>query len=392
MKDRVLYTSQILYVGPSGAAGTLGQSAISGVTPTQLHHIKSIEHITETDTTYSYQYGSREPIGAAIAKPVEVSLEFEYNLADAQNEKWLGFNLSPLDTPFISGFLNQENDEQNFYILTTERGDAVTKASTPEFLAQQGMTVNSFGNCVIENYNISASLDTIPAATVKVRADNVEFAHGASGIKCPNDTECLIAEKVVLPAPREDNLQVDALRPYYLTLYFESDTLPQGGYVLPTGSGPQDGKSPCSLNSFEINLELPRRISERIGSKYPVSKHIQYPAQVEFSCVAASKDIVSGSLMDIFCAQGNNIIVSMDNPYTEEPNIKIKLKDLHLESEISEHTLLTQEFVTLKFSAPLGSPTGSAVGFYMSGVASAEQLTSYGVSSGQLLENEEALR
>lgn len=52
MKDRVTYASQILYVGPSGVNGSLGETAISGVVPTQLHHIKYIEHSMETENEH----------------------------------------------------------------------------------------------------------------------------------------------------------------------------------------------------------------------------------------------------------------------------------------------------------------------------------------------------
>ena len=91
MKDRVTYASQVLYVGPTGAEGSLGESPISGVVPTQLHHINYIEHSIEAETEHVYNYGSKNPIGESIVSPVEVSIEFQYNLADAQNEKWLGF-------------------------------------------------------------------------------------------------------------------------------------------------------------------------------------------------------------------------------------------------------------------------------------------------------------
>ena len=94
MKDRVTYASQLLYVGPTGAIGELGSVPISGVSPTQLHHINYIEHTVEATREAPYQLGSSSPVGEVIIPPVEVGLNFQYALADAQNEKWLGFDLS----------------------------------------------------------------------------------------------------------------------------------------------------------------------------------------------------------------------------------------------------------------------------------------------------------
>ena len=392
MKDRVTYASQILYVGPSGVAGSLGESQISGVVPTQLHHIKYIEHSIEAENEHVYGYGSKEPIGEAIVSPVDISLEFQYNLADAQNEKWLGFNVSDFQQPFISGFLNQDNDAQNFYILTVQRGDAVTTKTQQEFMQEDSSTVTSFGNAVIENYTIEASVDSIPQATVKVIADNIDYNNGVKNLPCPNNINCSIDDKVTLPAPREDNLQVDALRSAYLNLYFSSGEMPQGGYILPSENTEPSNLKSCSLESFEINLSLPRRIAQGLGHKHAVSKKIEYPAEVEFSCNAATKDIVSGSLLDIFCAEGRDLIVSINNPNNGEENINIKLKDIHLDSQISEHSLLTQEFVNLNFSSPLGKEHDSNVGMYVSGVAGLPQETYYGTTTGQLYNNETTIR
>lgn len=392
MKDRVTYTSQVLYVGPTGEGGSLGESTISGVVPTQLDHINYIEHSIEAENEHVYNYGSKEPIGEVIVDPPQVQMEFQYNLADAQNEKWLGFNISNLEKSFISGILNEENDEQNFYILTTLRGDAVTKASQLEFEQEDNNTVTSFGNCVVENYSLAASLSSPPTASIKVIGDNITYSNGVTGIKCPNDFKCEFTETVSLPAPREDDLEVDALRPAYLNLYFEESNSPQGGYVLPSKNTKDKTLSSCSLESFEINLELPRRIAKGLGNKHPVSKKIQYPAEVNFTCNASVKDIVSGSLLDVFCAEGNNLLIEMNNPYNNEDNIKVKLKDLHLDSQVSEHSLSTQEYIELNFSSPLGSPESSQVGIFMSGVADKTQETYYGTTPSQLLAGEKSTR
>lgn len=387
MKDRVSYESQVLYVGPS-ETGTIGGSVISGLTPVQLNHITKIEHTLETKTEAPYAFGSLNPLGTVIPELVDLNLEFEYNLADAQNEKWLGFDLSDLSSSAISGMLSGIWDEQNFYIVTTQRGDAVTSQDTPEFLKQPGINVVGFGNGVIENYSIEASLEEIPMGRVSAIASNLTFASGASGIESPGIVSgCRDEGNIIIPAPEFDTLQVEALRPSHLSITFGSGSLPQGGYLFPTGEDLPDLSS-CSLTKFSIDLQLPRRINQRLGSKHPLSKPIRYPAQVILSCTAVTKDIVSGNLLDIFCAHPQDVIISMENPHTEKGNMKIGLKGLSLDSQVPQHNLLEKEFIDLSFIAPLSSPTGDGPGFYISGVADISQETTYGLTAGQLLNNQ----
>ena len=402
MKDRVTYGSQVLYVGPTGVFGDLGASSISGITPTQLHHVNYIEHDIESPTESAYQFGTLKPVGEALVEPISVKLEFEYSLADLQNEKWLGFTIDDLNTSSISGFLDQKNDEQNFYILTSDSTKAIIDQSKEEFLSNDQNYITSFGNCVVESYKISASLDTVPSASVSMDASTIFYSKGTSGIlkpsmdqydKCwPELEDIPFPQKLIIPPPQEDNLNVDSLRAAYINMYFSTDSCPQGGYILPTGALRSDSRSSCSLTSFEIELDLPRRKARRLGSKFPISKKIKYPAYLRFSCTAKAKDLKQGGITDMFCTPESTVTVEMDNPYNQDNNIIINLKGMYLESEISQTSLIEQETVNLEFSCPLSTPTGDNYGMYISGVAAIPQLTSYGTTSGQFLSGQLAYR
>ncbi len=396
MKERVSYGSQVLYVGPT--AVVTGQY-ISGLTPTQLHKIRKIDHTIEPNFETYYNYGSRNPVGqfGVPASPVGSTVEFEYILADAQNEKWLGFTLSDFNTSAISGMLSDINDEQNFYIVTTQRGDAVTTKDTQGFLEEDNLSVVGLGNAVIENYYIEASLGEIPSARVVANVSNVIYSSGASGIANPavDASGCATTGKVVIPAPKESNLEVDALRPSYISLSFDSGQLPYGGVLLPSGEERTDNLAVCSLDQFSLNLQLPRRINQRLGNKYAVSKPIKYPAQAIFSCSAKTKDIITGNLRDLFCRPGQSITVSMESPYTQSGNLKFALRDAYLDSHLSQHDLVSNESVNLTFVSPLADVSGGAntgMGFFLSGVANKPQATTYGTTSGQLLTNISAVR
>ena len=402
MRDRVTYASQVLYVGPTGVYGELGACPISGITPAQLHHINYIEHDIESPTESTYQFGTLEPMGEARVEPITVKLEFEYNLADLQNEKWLGFTIEDLNTSSISGFLDQKNDEQNFYILTSDSTKAIIDQSQEEFLSNERNYITSFGNCVVESYKISAALNTVPSANVSMDASTIFYSKGTSGIlkpsidqydMCwPEKEDIPFPQNLIIPPPQEDRLSVDSLRPAYINMYFSTDSCPQGGYILPTSEARSDSRASCSLTSFEIDLDLPRRKARRLGSKFPISKKIKYPAYLRLSCAAKAKDLKQGGITDMFCTPESTVTIEMDNPYNQDNNIIIELKGMHLESEISQTSLIDQEIVNLEFSCPLSTPTGDNYGMYISGVAAVPQLTSYGTSSGQFLSGHLAYR
>ena len=183
MKDRVTSQSQALYVGPS-QTGTFGDVVVSGLVPTELQRIQGISHYVNTNNEPIYQLGSYLPLGHKNAASPEVELEFTYVLGDAQNEKWLGFDLGS-GIPALSGFLSGINDEQNFYIATKKRGDIVTTGDATFFASQEDMSVYAFGNGVIDNYKMEASLYDIPTATVRIKANNMATYSGVSGIPTP---------------------------------------------------------------------------------------------------------------------------------------------------------------------------------------------------------------
>ncbi len=392
MKDRVTYESQALYVGPTGT-GVFGGEVISGLIPTELQRIQSLEHYVDTNLVEVYQQGSLNSLGKLIPQPPEVNLEFTYILGDAQNEKWLGLNINSLNTPAIANFISGIHSEQNFYLVTKNRGDIATTQSATSFLEQKGLAVYGFGNGAIERYTMDASLIDVPTATVEVSASNMTFASGASGIESPAVTlsGCRTSDKITIPPARQTSLEVDALRPAYITLNFDTNTLEGGGPVLP-GNSAEDTLSSCSLESFSLNLDLERRNSLTIGNRYTALKKIDFPTDVTLDCTAKVKDVVSGNLMDVFCSGSRDILIQMDNPNNSSGNMKVAIKDAHLQTQVFAHTLLGNETVDLTFNASLSAPDVSSSGFYMSGVAASPQETTYGITEQQLLLNQLATR
>ena len=72
--------------------------------------------------------------------------------------------------------------------------------------------------------------------------------------------------------------------------------------------------------------------------------------------------------------------------------MKIGIKGAHLQTHFFDHSLTQAENVLLNFEAPLSAANVSQTGFYLSGVASGAQETTYGITEEQLLENRWAIR
>ena len=394
MKDRVTYESQVLFVGPA-TTGQVGQEMISGLVPTQLQRIQEVSSEIETNDRYVYALGKIDSLGRGMPSPPTVTLDIQYVLGDAQNEKWLGLSLGDLTTPAVSGWLSGNRDDQNFYLTTVKRGDAISPRTNKEFLETPYLNVVSFGNCSMQGYTVAATVDSIPTATVSMSVSNTCVASGVSGIENPAVNAEGLRQTgygdVTLPAPVPTDLSVDNLRPSKIFVDFGSTKLKEGGAVLP-GTTEAAAKSACSVESFSIDFPINRHVQQRLGSAYPISKRIIGPNQVLFSCVAKTKDLVSGNLMDIICEDSRDITVTMNNPNLATQNMMYSIKGASLQTQATESLLILNEEVELTFAAPVGGANIGATGFYISGIADKLQPTTYGISEFQLLNNQLATR
>ena len=128
-RNRVIYQSEALYVGPTTIAQ---QHDVDNVL--QLQRVQSANYSFNLERQDVNQFGELASIDRVILSAPTVSLDFSYLVANLHNESGLGFTtLDAGHTDYIScisGILNKTSDEKNYFIKTVKEGaDALSISS-----------------------------------------------------------------------------------------------------------------------------------------------------------------------------------------------------------------------------------------------------------------------
>jgi hypothetical protein len=392
MRNRVIYQSEALFVGPTPstgnhfAGGAYGSSTGQYATVNninQLHRVQSCNYSFSIPRQSVNQFGDLAEIDRAIMDQMTVGLDFTYLVTNFWNEKALGFTVgSAYNTSCISGLLNKTQDDKNYFIMETSEG---TDANSVGVGAQsQGTNVIGVGNGFLASYQVEAAVGGFPTASVRVEGLNMSIKTGISGAHCS------------IPAVNPLN---GALIPgwYYglplattnpsgaaSTTYLGISALRHGDisvniYQAGTAQEYNDmGATPSSISgsiqSFRISFDLARENLQKLGSRFAYSKEINYPLAVSASVDGLVTDLNTGDLSSYFCNDKSyDVIISMNDPATScgvgVPIIGYKLASAKLDSQSYSLSIGSNKSFTLDFSSQIGGATQTGVGLFMSGYA-----------------------
>ncbi len=179
-RNRSIYQSDILYVGPTGnfqstgkhfALATLGGGELLGANLVQeLYRVQTCSYTWNKTLRDVNQFGE---LGAIDRIPVDqptVSLNFSYLLANLVNERMLGFNISSgAQVTMVSGILNGLTDNKNYFLRTVDEGnDAVgVNEATSDVVA--------IGNGFISSYTSEGSVGDFPRVIFRQLAPSMEL-------------------------------------------------------------------------------------------------------------------------------------------------------------------------------------------------------------------------
>lgn len=360
-RNRIIYQSEAIYVGPSPATGDHFSSGNSGTNLVQqLHRIQSTNHSWSLTRQDVNQEGQLAAIDRIILETPSVTFDFDYLLTSAINEDRLGLFPSG-SVSAISGILNKTEDEKNYLIkLAPEGSDAINY--TPN-----NSDVWGIGNGFLSSYSSTAQVGGLPTVSVSVEALNVRYYKGQStGLSLPAvnpEDGSNIADKVFsLPLGVSGAAgQVSALRPGDITVDLNNAGL---------GIDVNDVK----IQSYTLSFDLTREPLQKLGSRFAFSREIQFPVTVSASFEANVGDLNSGNLSDFICNDPTyDLTITLNEPTctggTSDTAIKYELKGAKLDSQDFGGGSVGGEnrSVTMNFSAQLGSAEDLTRGLFVSG-------------------------
>ena len=374
-RNRVIYQSEGLYV-----------SKLASVTAAddheQLNRVQSANYSFTINRQDVNQFGDLARIDSLVLDPPTVSLDFSYYLTDGFNERSLGFfvqttgigmnrdTTSAANTSgnFASGHLTS-NSGVNFFIATSPDGQDLNKVDGSVALDSND-TVIGIGNCYLSDYSVELAVGSLPTVNVTVEGANMNSDSYTGDIASPAVDQTLgtkIDKSVELPNPSQDggitgtigSAPITALRPGDVTLTLAD----VDGLSLVK----LDGDGSAHVQSASISLPLSRSPIDRLGSRFPFAREVDFPVTATMNISAIVADSQAGNLADLLDSSVREAsLIIKDQAGTDA--IQYKMKGLKIDSQSFSSSIGSNKTVDITFSTQIGGPNDQLNGVFMSGI------------------------
>jgi hypothetical protein len=373
-RNRVIYQSESLYISKAIDSVVTGQHH-------ELIRVQSANYGFTINRQDVNQYGNLARIDSLVLEPPTVNFDYSYYLGDGLNEKAMGFDISA-QSQFGSGHL-ETSSGRNFYIVTSNEGiDAV------DFLNGDGYSAIGVGNAFLSDYTVDLSVGAIPTVTASFEASNINSINGSvtgatvstlgfSGELPSVDPELgeIIPGNASIRTPKNtgDNGPT-ALRPGDITLNFPGF---DGGASESGTLTDLSGAGGFHVQSASLSVPLSRTPIEKVGSKFPFARVVDFPANASLTVNAVLNTVQAGNLANIIagCGEAKGKEVEIIVNTCEGPSaIKWTLKGATLDSESFSSSIGSNKTVDLTFGVQLGGVNDTSQGILCDGAAKTKQV------------------
>lgn len=373
-RNRLISQTEALYVGPTPSTGQhfnqFGSEAVYTGTNRvkQLFRIQSFNWNSDIPRISVQQFGQLDPVDRPFVATPTVPITFNYLLSNFVNEKNLGFDVNS-NCSCISGILTKVSDDKNYFLKVLPEGvDANSDTSRTA-----GNTIG-FGNGFITSYAMKAAVGGIPDVTIGVDCLNWSIENGTSGNNIPaidpiNGNE-IYYFNYVLPYTSGNagtgNAALSILRPGDVTVSIReagtTTTYSEAGISI----------TDAKIQSCDLSFNLSRSAIEKLGSRYAVSREINFPVEVRVGVSAIAGDLSTGSLSDILCDDTSyDIYLTLKKTACSGSSSTIceyLVKNVKLDSLNMSNGLNTNATADLSFSTLMAGSNNQTAGLQMSGI------------------------
>ena len=377
-RNRVIYQSEALFVSKDITSTAHYDHA-------QLHRVQSANYGFSINRQDVNQFGNLARIDSIILEAPTVNFDVSYYPTNGFNERILDFYVQnqsqTLSGQFASGHL-AAGSGQNFYILTVSEGrDANLNRENNE----TANSVIGIGNAFLTDYTLDLSVGSLPTATASFEASNiiadttVSGTQGAfsgfSGIISPAvDPEIgePLGFEIQLPwASGNSNTDgvasdadlVSALRPGDIKIDISSF---QGDLLSSLNSN--DG---LHIQSANLSLPLSRTPIERLGSKFPFARVVDFPVNATLSVNAIVNTMEAQNLASMISGCGENnrrdVKLTLEECGVNKTGMSILLKGCTIDSESYSSSIGSNKSVDITFSTQIGGTRDQNNGIFVSG-------------------------
>jgi hypothetical protein len=437
-RNRVIYQSEAVYVTQSGYNGDLtatsgyqGAGVVLGAVAAgagdavmDLHRVQSANYSFTIARQDVNQFGELAAIDRIITETPTVSFDTSYILANLDNEKRLGFEVSPsgdgtADTRFvscISGLIDSSTNahQKDYFILTSKEGsDAVDNLNTGKYESIIGI-----GNGFLTSYSSEASVGGLPTVSIGVEGMNMNYntvatgdqissvtgpAGGGKGFRINPDSSVLsgisgispaidptngtsVNKYAVLPIATQNASGaggglISALRPGDITLSLVAhDATASLDVIMNTSETSADllvgaDIKDSHIQSYTLSFDLGRTPIQKLGTRFAFARPVDFPITASLSVDAVLADLTTGTISDLInCDTAFDAVIKMKDPSLcnvaaadRSVAVAYLMRDLKINSESFTSSIGDSKSVSLDFSCQIGGPEQTNVGVFMSG-------------------------
>jgi len=355
-----------------------------------LHRIQSINYGITLNNVPVNQYGSAARINALVAESPDVTLDFEYFLADGFNEQTVGFIVDGEHQALTKHMIHEGRVGQNFFISVAPEGHDIIKANLED--EKDNIRVIGIGNAFLSQYAVTAQVGDIPRARLSFEAFNARAYHGFCNLPIPS----------VNPAKEHDCDSVRFSLPdtYESFLYgnvqgMEDIVYSEGNWglrpadiLISLGDGGLITKQSADLNNafdgsahvqgFSINVPLGSTKISRIGGLHSFARVHNYPVRIEVTVQAIVSELKKLRALHGTCAnEKHDLILQLRDCNavhaancdlaSSEISMTYVIKSAQLDAEGFTLDLDNSKIVDLTFTASMAGPEDKSQGLFIYG-------------------------
>jgi hypothetical protein len=384
-RNRIIYQSLALFAGQTGI----------GLTHTGVGSIRQLSRVQSWDSDFSRsftdinQYGQLASIDRIELEAPTVNMSTSWYPTNGFNERLVGLSVArsgqTVIPSLLSGILKKETDEKNYFLMVADEGSDAVGYTQPR------TGVFGVGNAFLTSYSLEAAVGDVPTASADFEALNFAVYSGVyTGVPTgDNFNELPILPAIIpqsgipvtgrfrIPIATANNTtgQVPVLRPGDITF-----NLKPAGAISPTNPAFVKGLNAddIKVQSITLSTDLSRTPIEKLGSRFPFSREIDFPITATLSVDAQLGDLEDFNLSDLLCETGfyNLSVTFKQNSCSGDgdPALIVQLRGAKLVSESVSTAIGDNASVTLEYEASIGGPEETGVGLFMSGTYPASAL------------------
>ena len=233
-----------------------------------------------------------------IIRNADVSCNIQYLFSSGENEKLLGLHVGADGSIFKSRFDSPSTDDINVIVVASNKEDHQDLSNQTDY---SGYNVIGIGNCFLDAYNYSASVGSLPTASVSFKGSNMTF-HSYEPDSVPTLPSIKLGMDNVL-SEEKLNLDEDS---------FGYDIVPGANVIMPGdiqinieklagayGGIPIEAVD-AAIQNISINVPIGRQDIYGFGSNYVFDRKLKFPIMADVSMDVILREYDTGSINSFF--------------------------------------------------------------------------------------------